>query len=148
MRENGRHVTFAKSRRLNGSEMSTEILVCVLCRWNDAPRDAPRAGRALFEAVQTASLGSEHEFPVRAVECMSGCKRACAIAIQAPDKFTYFFGDVMPDERSAQQAIECAMLHQRSADGFVSRDVRPERFREGILARIPPPQNSRRSESA
>ena len=32
--------------------MNTEILVCVLCRPDALPRDAPRPGRALLEAIE------------------------------------------------------------------------------------------------
>ena len=34
------------------SLMTTEILVCVLCRPPELPRDQPRPGRALFEAIE------------------------------------------------------------------------------------------------
>lgn len=119
--------------------MTTEILVCVLCRPPELPREAPRPGRALFEAIENLALRDDVEFRIRPVECMSGCRRHCTVALQAPGKFTYLFGDLPPDEASAEQVLACAALHQASADGFLSRDARPERLREGILARLPAP---------
>ena len=117
--------------------MSTEILICVLCRPTELPREHPRPGRALLEAVENIALRDGLIFPIRAVECMSGCNRHCTVSLQAQDKFTYMFGDLASDETSAEQILACAQLHQNSVDGLISRDRRPERLRQGILARIP-----------
>ena len=117
----------------------TEILVCVLCRPNGASRDEPRAGRALFEAIQIAALQSDAPFPIRPLECMSGCTRACTVALQAPGKTTYFFGDLRAEVESAEQVLACARLHDASRDGLLDRAQRPQRLREGILARLPCP---------
>jgi predicted metal-binding protein len=119
--------------------MSTEILVCVLCRPPDWPREAPRPGRALFEAIENLARRDDLKFPIRAVECMNSCRRHCTVALQAPGKFTYLFGDLPADEASAEQVLACAVLHQASADGLLPRDTRPERLRKGIVARLPAP---------
>lgn len=79
--------------------MTTEILVCVLCRPPELPRDRPRPGRALFEAIENIALRDHQPFPIRPVECMSGCRRHCAVALQAPGKTTYMFGDLPPTTR-------------------------------------------------
>jgi predicted metal-binding protein len=121
------------------SFMTTEILVCVLCRPPELPRDQPRPGRALFEAIENIALRDDLRFPIRPVECMSGCRRHCAVALQAPSKITYMFGDLPADDLSAEQVLACAALHQASADGSMARDARPDRLREGILARLPAP---------
>jgi predicted metal-binding protein len=119
--------------------MSTEILVCVLCRPPELPRDQPRPGRALLEAIENVALRDDRVFAIRPVECMSGCRRHCTVALQAPGKATYFFGDLPADETSAEQVLACAALHQASPDGCMAREARPERLREGILARLPAP---------
>jgi predicted metal-binding protein len=117
----------------------TEIFVCALCRAPDAPRDAPRAGRALLEEIENLALCENSPFKIRAVDCMSGCNRACTVALQAHGKVGYFFGDLPPDAESAAQVLACAQMHQDSRDGLLARDLRPQRLREGILARLPPP---------
>ncbi|MBM3380280.1 MAG: DUF1636 domain-containing protein [Phycisphaerae bacterium] len=117
--------------------MNTEILVCVLCRPDALPRDVPRPGLALLEAIENLALRDDLSFPIRPVECMSGCRRHCTVALQAPGKFTYMFGDLPADDASAEQVLACAALHQASADGSLARAARPERLREGILARLP-----------
>ena len=117
--------------------MTTEVLVCVLCCSADRPRDLPRPGRDLFEAIENIALRDDLPFPIRPVECMSGCRRDCTVALQAPGKMSYFFGDLSADDTSAEHVLACAALHQASMDGFMARDARPERLREGILARLP-----------
>jgi predicted metal-binding protein len=119
--------------------MSTEILVCVLCGPPELPRDQPRLGRALLEAIENVALRDDQVFVIRPVDCMSGCRRHCAVALQAPGKTTYLFGDLPADETSAEQVLACAALHQTSLNGFLAREARPERLREGILARLPAP---------
>jgi predicted metal-binding protein len=119
--------------------MTTEILVCVLCRPPELPRDHPRPGRALLEAIENIALRDDLAFAIRLVDCMSGCRRHCTVALQAAGKTTYFFGDLPADETSAEQVLACAALHQASSDGFMAREARPERLREGILARLPAP---------
>jgi len=119
--------------------MTTEVLVCVLCRPADLSREMPRPGRALFETIEDMALRDELPFRIRPVECMSGCQRHCTVALQAPGKISYFFGGLVADEVSAAQVLVCAALHQAGPDGFLARGARPERLRAGILARIPAP---------
>ena len=68
---------------------------------------------------------------------MSGCNRSCTIAIAAPGKPTYLFGDLVPEPDCAAQILELAGLYRRSEDGALPRAVRPPALRSGILARIP-----------
>ena len=119
--------------------MTTEILVCVLYRPPELPRDHPRPGRALLEAIENIALRDDLAFAIRPVDCMSGCRRHCTVALQAAGKSTYFFGDLPANETSAEQVLACAALHQASSDGFMAREARPDRLREGILARLPAP---------
>ena len=114
--------------------MSTEILVCVLCRPPELPRDQPRPGRALLEAIENIALRDDLAFAIRPVDCMSGCRRHCTVALQAAGKSTYFFGDLPADETSAGQVLACAALHQASSDGFMARDARPGSSATPLLA--------------
>lgn len=127
----------------------TEVLICTTCRPAQAARDAPPAGQSLLEAVldavrRSAQAGQETRFGpgpgplVRGIACMSGCSRACTVAFQAPGKPTYFFGDLQADSITAEHVLACAVMHQQSADGLLPRKERPERLRQGILAKLPP----------
>lgn len=120
----------------------TEVIVCTTCRPAGASREVPAAGAALLEAVQIAQLQDEQgafdNVRVRGMECLSSCSHACTVAFQAPGKNTYLFGDLMPDEETAQHVLLCAALHASTSDGALLRNDRPERLRKGILAKLPP----------
>ncbi|MDM0035108.1 DUF1636 family protein [Variovorax sp. J22P271] len=117
----------------------TEVIVCTTCRPAGASRDLPAAGQVLLDSVR--SLQGEDRragVQVRGIACMSGCARACTVALQAAGKPTYFFGDLLADAETAAQVLACAGLHARSVDGALPRSQRPERLRSGILAKLPP----------
>jgi predicted metal-binding protein len=119
----------------------TEIIVCTTCRPAGASRAEPAAGELLLEAVYVAQLQADAthfaHLRVRGVECMSSCSRACLVAFQAPGKHSYLFGGLAPDATTADQVLACARLHAHSADGSLLRKDRPERLRNGIVARLP-----------
>jgi predicted metal-binding protein len=125
-----------------GLAVATEIIICTTCRPATASRDVLAAGEALLEAVQVATwdldVALQSRIHVRGVACLSGCTRACTVALQAPGKYTYFFGDLVADGITAIQVLACAQLHAYSTDGNLRRKERPERLRSGILARLPP----------
>jgi len=120
----------------------TELIICTTCRPPGTARDIPAAGEALLEAVQVATWDLDVEqqarIRVRGLACMSGCSRACTVTLQAPGKYTYYFGDLLADGVTAAQVLACAQLHAYSTDGNLLRKDRPERLRSGILARLPP----------
>ena len=120
----------------------TDLIICTTCRPAGVSRDLPAAGEALLEAVQIATwdlnAAEQARIRVRGMACMSGCSRACTIALQAPGKYTYYIGDLVSDDTTAAQVLACAQLHAYSTDGNLQRKERPERLRSGILARLPP----------
>lgn len=120
----------------------TEVIICTTCRPAGASRDLPAAGAALFDAVQIAQLhddaGAFAHVRVRGVECLNSCSRACSVAFQAPGKHTYLFGDLVPDDETAEHVLLCAAQHARASDGTLVRNDRPARLRSGILAKLPP----------
>lgn len=80
------------------------------------------------------------EYKIEAVDCLSGCNRACAIALAAPQKTTLMFGD-LPPLQSASAILQLAEQYFASPDGMVPRQERPDALKKGILARIPPLPN-------
>jgi predicted metal-binding protein len=117
----------------------TEVIVCITCRPAGASRDLPPSGQVLLEAVQALQTEArEAGVHVRGIACMSGCARSCTVALQAPGKPTYYFGDLAADAETAAQVLACARLHANRADGALPRSERPERLRSGILAKLPP----------
>jgi predicted metal-binding protein len=70
-------------------------------------------------------------------ECLSACTRPCVVALRAPGKYTYVFGDMAP-MKSEHSIVECAALYADRPDGFLNREDRPPTMRAAILARVPP----------
>jgi predicted metal-binding protein len=119
----------------------TELVVCTTCRPAGVPRDEPAPGEQLLWQIEAAAAETCDAPPavrVRGVACLSGCSRACTVALQAPGKHSYLFGDLQPDPETALQALACAHQHAAAADGLLAWSARPERLRRGILARLPP----------
>lgn len=117
----------------------TELLVCTTCRPAGTPREGPAPGQWLWQEVR--ALVQAQLLPagvrVRGIACLSACGRACTVALQAPGKHTYCFGDLQPGPAVAGQVLACAALHQASPDGNLPRSERPEALQAGILLRLP-----------
>ena len=123
----------------------THIIVCTTCRAAGVSREQRANGLDLFDKVQQALWVAEAEdgaalnVQLREQRCMSGCNRACTMAVQGVGKWTYYWGDLTPDAETAAQIVACARMHQRSADGELEWKTRPERLKSGVLARLPAP---------
>lgn len=120
----------------------TQITVCTTCRAPGTSREQRADGLNLFDAVQEALWavdtegGAAPNVQLRGQACMSGCNRACTLAVQSAGKWTYYWGDLVPDADTAAQVVTCARMHQRSTDGELPWKDRPERLKNGVLARI------------
>lgn len=126
-----------------GHDDRLTLSICLRCRDGRERRDTDldqRGGRRLARAVGAAfhgSLASSRGVELRGVNCMSQCKRPCTIALSAPDRFSYLFGDLDPDLH-VDDVLAVAAAYADAPDGFLPRTVRPEVLRAGILGRIPP----------
>jgi predicted metal-binding protein len=119
------------------------IHVCVMCRRaDDEGEEANRPGARLHRALQ-AALSESESAPVRleAVRCLSVCKRPCTVAVSGPGRWTYVYGDFDP-ETSVETIIAGATRYAETSDGIVPWRERPEAFRKGVIARIPPFQTT------
>lgn len=119
------------------------LSICLRCRdgreGSDTDRDR-RGGRRLAQAVADAfpdSMASRRGIRLRGVICMSNCKRPCIVALSAPGRFTYLFGDLDPTLH-AGDVLAVAAAYAEAEGGFLPRPARPEVLRAGILGRIPP----------
>jgi predicted metal-binding protein len=117
------------------------LFVCASCRLPGEDREPreKRAGARLYRTLteRFSAWARREGFAIVPYECLSVCPRPCGIALRAPGKFTYVFGDLKPGETESA-LIECATLYRRSASGFLPREGRPQALRGAILARIPP----------
>lgn len=115
--------------------------VCLTCRQRDGEGQIietgeTRAGARLHDAL-AASLPDDAPFILAGVECLSNCKRACTVGLTSPTRWSYVYGDLDPVE-SIDDIIAGATLYAGTDDGIVPWRARPQIFRKGVIARIPP----------
>jgi predicted metal-binding protein len=115
----------------SGPSAAATLLVCVTCKSEAGPM-----GPGLFEALGER-LGSEPGIALKAVECLSVCKRPCTVALAAPGKWTYVVGDLDRDLH-LEDIVIGARRYAASPDGIVPWRERPLCFRKGVVSRTPP----------
>ena len=117
----------------DNDDCGATLYVCITCKAGD-----DRPGRALFDAL-TARIAADGEAGVRlrAVECLSVCKRPCTVALAARGKWTYVVGDLSLDSH-LEDIVTAARRFARTEDGIVPWRERPIPFRKGVISRTPP----------
>jgi predicted metal-binding protein len=75
---------------------------------------------------------------IEPVGCLCICDRPCAVAIAHPDKPTFLFAD-LPPEDIADDLLKMCELYIDSEDGFVGRYLLSDRLQSSRIARIPSP---------
>jgi predicted metal-binding protein len=106
------------------------LLVCVTCKSEEG-----EVGAALYEALGSRLVGGDVE--LRAVACLSVCKRPCTVALAAPGKWTYVVGD-LGLEAHFEDIVAAARRYAAAPDGLVPWRERPLPFRKGVISRTPP----------
>ena len=110
---------------LAGNMTSSKIFLPICTRCRDDVYDS-RGGKRLAEAFMKR-VPADVEFSVRGVYCMSQCKRSCVVSFTAPDRFTYTFGDLDPENPGDLDAIlNFAKMYKNAPEGFVLRNDRPK----------------------
>jgi predicted metal-binding protein len=115
----------------SGSSAAATLLVCVTCKSGQEPM-----GPGLFEALQRR-LAGEPDIALKAVECLSVCKRPCTVALAASGKWTYVVGDLTL-ESHLEDIVVAARRYAASPEGVVPWRERPLCFRKGVVSRTPP----------
>jgi predicted metal-binding protein len=125
----------------------TSIHICITCRRAGAPTEdvGERPGARLYRALRQAALRRAAPVELIAVECLSVCKRPCTIGFAGAGKWTYVYGDFAPDEASAEAILDAAALYAAAPDGLIPWRERPDALKKGVVARIPPLDQSRNS---
>ena len=118
-------------------EHGCTIHVCTACRRqrDDLPDGYDRPGVELASTLASRLAGSG--IAVVPVECLAVCKRPCTIALSANGKWTYLIGDLDTDTH-LDEIVGAAEAYAASANGIVPWKERPQSFRKGVVARVPP----------
>jgi predicted metal-binding protein len=114
------------------------IFVCTACRLvvEDGDGADNRPGLA-FAAALREKLAGETAVEVRTVECLAVCKRPCTVALIGEGKWTYLVGDLSTAAHMDDVAA-MARAYAASENGIVAWRERPQCFRSGVVARVPP----------
>lgn len=121
------------------SEGDLTIHVCTACRRAraDLPEGYDQPGLALAEALAERLTAKGSAISVLPVECLAVCKRPCTVAFAADGKWTYLIGDLETDTH-LDEIVGAAEAYAASANGIVPWKERPQSFRKGVVARVPP----------
>lgn len=119
---------------------SASVFVCTTCRRRIADGDGDEAfdrpGSRLAAALADR-LVDDPSISVTAIDCLAVCKRPCTVALAADAKWTYLVGDLDPATHIDE--IESAVRAFAASDnGIVPWKERPQTFRKGVIARVPP----------
>jgi predicted metal-binding protein len=115
-------------------DKGASVFVCITCGQKTPESD--RNGANLLAALQSAAL--PENVRLQAVKCMGGCNHSCAVAVVAPHKISYLFGEFTANNGvTALQAYLPEYL--ASANGVVAREKRPDIMKD-ILIRLPNPE--------
>jgi predicted metal-binding protein len=124
-----------------GAERAATILVCITCRRpGDPEQSVPRAGAELARATAVAAAGHV-TLRVRGVRCLANCQRGLSAAIIRQGAWSYIFGDLNRDDGPAA-LVAGARLLAAAADGLMPWVGRPLCLKRGMIARVPPPENT------
>ena len=117
---------------------ATVVFVCTACRLvvEDGDGAANRPGLAFADGLRE-KLAGDPAVEVRAVECLAVCKRPCTVALIADGKWTYLVGD-LDRSRHMDDVAAMARAYAASENGIVAWRERPQCFRSGVIARVPP----------
>jgi predicted metal-binding protein len=120
------------------SDTGVTLYVCVTCRAGEEGDATPRPGRRLHDALAEAQRhqAGAPRFRIVETECLSNCDRGCSVALTAPGRWSYIYGDL--SQASVDDVLTGASKYAATEDGLVPWRERPTIFRKGVIARIPP----------
>ena len=116
--------------------------VCVTCKVAAASAaDAPEArGKPLYDMLEReiAARGLSASIRLAPVECLSVCKRPATVAVTGADRWTYIWGD-LETGRDCATLIDGVLAYAAAPAGIIPWRERPQIFKSGVVARLPPP---------
>ncbi|BDA71302.1 hypothetical protein CAL7716_054680 [Calothrix sp. PCC 7716] len=91
---------------------------------------------ALSETTCNEQLQSE-ALKIEPVECLWACSRGCVVAVSSPEKPTYLFADIVPEENANTALLDFLKLYINSRKGVIAWKKFPEILQPAIVATIP-----------
>ena len=117
------------------------LFVCTSCRRKVAGEvevfDHPGKALATELATRVRAAGASDDVLVEPVECLAVCKRPATIALSGEGRWMYLIGDLDP-ALHLDDIVSAARAYAASGNGIVPWRERPQIFRKGVVARVPP----------
>ncbi|MBD2562255.1 MULTISPECIES: DUF1636 family protein [Nostoc] len=121
------------------------IFICKSCHCSSEKRPSkpPFDGDILLDKLNTlcAEQFPDDEVEIQPVGCLWACSQGCVVAASSPDKPTYLFVNLTPEESPAA-LLEFMQLYIKSDKGNVVWKQLPELLQSAIFAQIPPQNDS------
>lgn len=116
------------------------LFVCALCRFSATEREqnGVSGGQYLLEQLNQALADQNlaDQVQLQPVRCMAACSRSCVVALTAPEKLTFVFNELSPDQ-SATDILQFTQQYLASANGNVPYRERPPLVRSKLMAVLP-----------
>ena len=113
------------------------LYICVTCKkveGNGGPKEGETLYTSIKESFEMCDIGKQ--LTLLPTACLSGCKKACAFALQSKGKYAHVFG--FADLSSIESIHALAYTYISKEDGVLKKVDRPDAFKNKVLARIPP----------
>ena len=118
--------------------------VCTTCKVAAAgPECAPeQRGRPLYDMLEReiAARGLGAAIRLEQVECLSVCKRPATVAVSGAGRWTYVWGD-LETSRDCATLLDGILAYRAAPAGIIPWRERPQIFKSGVVARLPPSAN-------
>ncbi|MEE2949953.1 MAG: DUF1636 domain-containing protein [Pseudomonadota bacterium] len=111
------------------------LAVCAACSSQMAPESRDSAGKRLIDRLR--EQGDALGISVRAVPCFAVCDRPVTLAFMTAGKWSYVIGDVDP-EIDLAEIVAAVDAVAAAPSGVPALSQRPDFFRKGVIARLPP----------
>lgn len=116
------------------------LFVCKSCHRSSEkrPENPPFDGSILLDQLNTLCNEQfpSNEVEIQPVGCLWACNYGCVVSVASPDKPTYLFVNLLPEE-STTALLEFMELYIKSSKGAIPWKQFPELLQSAIFAQIP-----------
>jgi predicted metal-binding protein len=122
------------------------LFVCKSCHRSseELAKNQPSDGSILLDKINSlCSTNSSEQLEIKPVECLWACSQGCVVSVSSPNKPTYLFVNLAPQE-SPTALLEFMRLYIRSRKGNVAWEKFPKLLQSATFAKIPTVVEKRR----
>lgn len=120
------------------------VVVCTTCGQQAESVEDRRPGEIFADRVEEVlkernrTAASSPAMQLQRTKCLMSCQRSCSAALHQNGKYSYVFGEFLPDTDSAEALLDFAAGYRISDTGQVPFKQWPQGIKGHFVARIPP----------